>query len=141
MTLDALRTYLLSRPAAVEDHPFGPEPHVFKVGGRIFALVSAEPGDSLRESLGRTAQRFSLPVAAQPRQAITLKLEPWHGQLLRAEHPSVRAGYHMNKEHWNTIVLDAQVADDELADWIEESYALVVGRLSRRTRRALGLSV
>jgi predicted DNA-binding protein (MmcQ/YjbR family) len=139
MTLDSLRRHLLSKPGAVEDHPFGSEPHVYKVGGRMFALVSAEPGDSLRESLGRTALRFSLPVAVQPRQAITLKLDPLHGQLLRAQNPSVRPGYHMNKDHWNTVVLDRNVIDEELAEWIDESYDLVVERLPRKARAALRL--
>ncbi len=118
MTLDSLRRLLLSKPGTVEDHPFGPEPHVYKVGGRMFALVSA----------------------AQPRQAITLKLDPLHGQLLRAQHPSVRPGYHMNKDHWNTVVLDRNVIDEELAEWIDESYDLVVERLPRRARAALGQS-
>jgi predicted DNA-binding protein (MmcQ/YjbR family) len=112
--LDVLRKLLLSHPGAVEDHPFGPEPHVFKIGGRMFALVS----------LGRPLE-------------ITLKLEPWHGHLLRSQHPSVRAGYHMNKDHWNTVVLDQNVLDEELAEWIDESYALVVERLPRKVQRAL----
>jgi predicted DNA-binding protein (MmcQ/YjbR family) len=46
----------------------------------------------------------------------------------------------MNKDHWNTVVLDGGVVDDELADWIDESYTLVVERLSRKTRAALRLS-
>jgi predicted DNA-binding protein (MmcQ/YjbR family) len=117
MTLATLRELLLSKPGAVEDHPFGSEPHVFKVGGRMFALVS--PGRPLE---------------------IALKLEPWHGQLLRGQHPCLRPGYHMNKEHWNTITVDARVAADELADWIDESYTLVVAGLTRKARAALRLS-
>jgi predicted DNA-binding protein (MmcQ/YjbR family) len=114
MTLDSLRRHLLSKPGAVEDHPFGPEPHVYKVGGRMFALVGP----------GRPSE-------------ITLKLDPLHGQLLRAQHPSVRPGYHMNKDHWNTVVLDRNVIDEELAEWIDESYDLVVASLSRKARDAL----
>jgi predicted DNA-binding protein (MmcQ/YjbR family) len=115
MTLARLRELLLSKPGAVEDHPFGPEPHVFKVGTRMFALVS--PGRPL---------------------VVTLKLEPWHGQLLRGDHPCVRPGYHMNKEHWNTITVDTRVAADELVDWIGESYSLVVAGLPRKVRNSLG---
>jgi predicted DNA-binding protein (MmcQ/YjbR family) len=115
MTFDSLRQLLLAKPGAVEGHPFGPEPHVFKVAGRMFALVSP-----------------SRPLV------VTLKLEPLHGQLLRGQHPSVRPGYHMNKEHWNTVLVDRNVLDEELAEWIDESYALVVARLSRKARNTLG---
>ena len=83
--------------------------------------------------------RFSLSVSAKPRQTSTLKLEPLHGQLLRAQNASVLPGYHMNKDHWNTVILDADVVDDELADWVDESYALVVERLPRRERECLRL--
>ena len=79
---------------------------------------------------------FALVSPRRP-LVITLKLEPWHGQLLRGQHPCVRPGYHMNKEHWNTITVDARVAADELEDWIDESYALVIACLSRKIRDSL----
>jgi predicted DNA-binding protein (MmcQ/YjbR family) len=114
MDLAALRRLLASQPGAMEDQPFGPDVLVYKVCGRMFALVA--PDSPAR---------------------ITLKLEPLHGQLLRAQNASVLPGYHMNKDHWNTVVLDGGVVDDELADWIDESYALVVERLPRRERERL----
>jgi len=114
MDLEALRRLLASQPGAMEDQPFGPDVLVYKVGGRMFALVA--PDSPAR---------------------ITLKLEPLHGQLLRAQNASVLPGYHMNKDHWNTVVLDGGVVDDELADWIGESYSLVVERLPRRERERL----
>jgi predicted DNA-binding protein (MmcQ/YjbR family) len=114
MDLAALRHLLVSKPGATEDQPFGPDVFVYKVGGRMFALVA--PDSPAR---------------------ITLKLEPLHGQLLRAQNASVLPGYHMNKDHWNTVVLDGGVVDDELADWIGESYSLVVERLPRRERERL----
>lgn len=117
MDLAALRHLLVSKPGASEGRPFGPDVLVYKVCGRMFALVA--PDSPAR---------------------ITLKLEPLHGQLLRAQNASVLPGYHMNKDHWNTVVLDGGVVDDELADWIDESYTLVVERLSRKTRAALRLS-
>jgi predicted DNA-binding protein (MmcQ/YjbR family) len=110
----ALRHLLVSKPGATEDRPFSPDVLVYKVGGRMFALVS--PDRPLR---------------------ITLKLEPLHGQLLRAHNASVLPGYHMNKDHWNTVVLDEGVVDDELVDWIDESYSLVVEKLPRRERERL----
>jgi len=114
MDLEALRALLASQPGAMEDQPFGPDVLVYKVGGRMFALVA--PDSPAR---------------------ITLKLEPLHGQLLRAQNASVLPGYHMNKDHWNTVVLDGGVVDDELADWIDESYVLVVEQLPRRERERL----
>jgi predicted DNA-binding protein (MmcQ/YjbR family) len=114
MDLEALRRLLASQPGAMEDQPFGPDVLVYKVCGRMFALVA--PDSPAR---------------------ITLKLEPLHGQLLRAQNASVLPGYHMNKDHWNTVVLDGGVVDDELADWIGESYSLVVERLPRRERERL----
>jgi len=132
MTPAALRQLLLSHPGAIEDHPFGSDPHVYKVGGRMFALVS-DGASRLTEPLSGSPH----PSRRTPRQTITLKLEPWHGQLLRGQHPCVRPGYHMNKEHWNTITVDARVAADELADWIDESYTLVVAGLTRKARAAL----
>ena len=115
MTLDALYATLLSLPGSVEERPFGPETPVFKVVGKMFALVA--------------------PDHVPPR--ITLKLDPLHGQMLRADHPCVAPGYHMNKEHWNTITLDDRVGNDELRSWIDESYDLVVAGLSRKKREAL----
>jgi predicted DNA-binding protein (MmcQ/YjbR family) len=57
---------------------------------------------------------------------------------LRAAHPAITAGYHLNKRHWNTIVLDGSLPDEMVADMVEDSYDLVVSKLSRARRRALG---
>ncbi len=115
MDFDRLRAYLLSLPGAAEEHPFTPEIPVYKVMGKMFAYVS--PSDS--------------PAR------LTIKLDPLHGQLLRSTHAAVLPGYHMNKDHWNTVLLDGSVPDDELLSWIDESYELVVEGLPRRSKRAL----
>jgi predicted DNA-binding protein (MmcQ/YjbR family) len=115
MLLEPLRAYLLSQPGAVEDRPFGPQPMVVKVGGKIFALVSED---------------------AAPLD-ISLKCEPAHAQFLRDSFPAVRPGYHLNKEHWNTVTLDGSIADDGIRAMIDESYRLVVGSLSKTTQRRL----
>ena len=115
MQLETLRAYLLSRPGATEDHPFGPQPLVVKVGGKIFALVSED---------------------ATPLD-ISLKCEPAHAQFLRDSFPAVRPGYHLNKEHWNTVTLDGSIADDGIRAMIEESYRLVAGSLSKVAQRRL----
>lgn len=113
--LQALRAYLGSKPGAVEDHPFGPQPLVMKVGGKMFALLAAD--------------------AAPPQ--ISLKCEPAHAQFLRDSFAAVQPGYHLNKEHWNTVTLDGSVADEGVRAMIDDSYRLVVGGLSQAARRRL----
>lgn len=104
-------------PAAVEDYPFGDGVAVFKIGGRMFALVWLE-GE---------------------RGTVTLKCEPDLALELRARYSSVQPGYHTNKRHWNTVDLDGSVPGGEVREMIEHSYELVVGRLPRAERvRLLG---
>jgi predicted DNA-binding protein (MmcQ/YjbR family) len=100
---------------AVEDYPFGDEVAVFKVGGKVFALVllTGDPG------------------------SVTLKCDPAWALELRAMYEAVRPGYHTNKRHWNTVELDGSVGNVELRDMIEDSYELVVGSLPRAERTRL----
>ena len=96
-----------------EGYPFSPDALVFKVGGRIFAILG---GDS-----------------------ISLKCDPMLAVALREEFPrAVTAGYHLNKRHWNTVTLDGAVPSELLEEWIEDSYALAVASLTRAQRAALG---
>jgi predicted DNA-binding protein (MmcQ/YjbR family) len=105
-----------SLPGAVEDYPFGDGVAVFKVGGRMFALV---------------------PLDASP-GTMNLKCDPELALELRARYPgAVRPGYHQNKRHWNTIDLDGTVGDDELREMIDHSYELVVSKLPRAVRAGL----
>jgi predicted DNA-binding protein (MmcQ/YjbR family) len=112
-----LRAYLLSRPGAQEDFPFGPSPLVAKVGGKMFALLSAE---------------------ARPPE-ISLKCDPIDAQIIRDQFPAVRPGYHLSKRHWNTVILDGSVPDTELLLMVDQSHRLVVKGLTRAAREALGL--
>jgi predicted DNA-binding protein (MmcQ/YjbR family) len=97
---------------ATEGYPFGPEVLVFKVGGKIFAIL----GDG----------------------SVSLKCDPVLALALREEYRAVTAGYHLNKRHWNTVELDGSVPDDVLVDWIEDSYHLAKAGLSRAQASALG---
>jgi predicted DNA-binding protein (MmcQ/YjbR family) len=115
MDLETLRAYLLSKAGAAETRPFGPQPLVLKVGDKLFALVDEE---------------------ATPLR-VSLKCEPEYAQFLRDSFPAVQPGYHLNKEHWNTVVLDGSIADDGIRAMIDDSYRLVVAGLSRAQRRAL----
>ena len=111
MTPDALLEFCLSLPQAIETFPFGEETSVFRTSGndKIFAL----------SSLG------SEPLA------VSLKCDPEESEALRAEFPQITPGYHLNKKHWITIVLDGQVPDELVEQLIRGSHALVRPRIPR----------
>ena len=104
-----------ARPGAAEDYPFGDDVAVYKVAGKMFALVS----------LGK------------PPGSISLKCDPDLAVELRAQYPAVTAGYHLSKRHWNTVALDGSVPEDELAEMIAHSYELVVAGLTKAARSKL----
>ena len=118
MTARALRKLCLGFAGAVEEFPFSPETSVFKVEGKIFAI----------SALGRR------PLD------VSLKCEPGLAEQLRASHEAIRPGYHLNKRHWNTVVLDGSLSDAMVGDLVEDSYDLVVSAMSRVKREALGWS-
>ncbi len=112
MTLVQLREFLLSQPGATEDTPFGPEILVYRIAGKMFALVDWQ---------------------AEP-LSINLKCEPELALLLREIHPEVKPGWHMNKQHWNTVTLSEGLSDDLWQGWIVHSYERVVVGLPRAKR-------
>lgn len=114
-TKTELAQFCATLPGAVEDYPFGPEPLVMKVGGKMFALIGDNGGV------------FN----------ISLKCEPHMAELLRLEYESVKPGYHLNKKHWNTVTADGSVPEQELKDMIKHSYELVVKGLTKAQREAL----
>ncbi|GLY67829.1 MmcQ/YjbR family DNA-binding protein [Amycolatopsis taiwanensis] len=116
MTPQELKAACLALPKAREEFPFGEANSVFKVEGKMFAL-SALAGTPLR---------------------VSLKCEPELALHLRATHPAITAGYHLNKRHWNTVVVDGSVPDSLVLQLIEDSYDLVVAGLPRRVREKLG---
>jgi predicted DNA-binding protein (MmcQ/YjbR family) len=98
------------------EFPFGPGAEVYKVGGKMFALIGLD---------GEPA-------------AVSIKLPPEMGAELRAAFPStVTAGYHLNKTHWNTILLTGEPAASELTELLDISYGLVRASLPRRVRDQL----
>jgi predicted DNA-binding protein (MmcQ/YjbR family) len=114
-----LRDHCLSFPGAEETFPFGADTSVFKVADKMFAL-SRLGADELR---------------------ISLKCEPTLAERLREAHAEVIPGYHLNKRHWNTVIVDGRLREQMIRDMIEDSYDLVVSRLPERRRRALGWRV
>ncbi|HUB74993.1 MAG TPA: MmcQ/YjbR family DNA-binding protein [Solirubrobacteraceae bacterium] len=116
MNAAELRDHCVSFAGAEETFPFGLRTSVFKVGGKMFALCQLG-ADSLR---------------------VSVKCEPALAQALRDAHAAVIPGYHLNKRHWNTVILDGSLPDETVRDMIEDSYDLVVSKLPRAQRRALG---
>lgn len=118
MDAEQLRGMCLGFNGAVEEFPFGRNPDLstFKVGGKIFA--------------------FSVLTDPQPLR-VSLKCDPELAIRLRAEHPAIEAGYHLNKRHWNTVILDGSLPKTLVRDLIEDSYDLVVAQLPKLQRLKL----
>lgn len=104
------------KPGSAEDYPFGDDVAVFKVAGKMFALVSLDV----------------------PPGSASLKCDPDLAVELRNRFPAVTPGYHLSKRHWNTVELDGSLPDGELLDLIDQSYDLVVAGLTRQARARLG---
>lgn len=103
INIEELRTYCLAKPDVDESLPFGPETLVFKVGGKIFLLASLD---------------------AQPLQ-FNVKCDPELAVELRDTYSCILPGYHMNKKHWNTIIVDNTLTRKQLKEHIDHSYGLV----------------
>jgi predicted DNA-binding protein (MmcQ/YjbR family) len=110
-----IQSYCLQKTGATLDYPFGPEPAVFKVLGKMFALSD-----------------FIRPVPW-----LSLKCNPDWALALRDIYPAVKPGYHLNKEHWNTVELDGSISDGEVFRFIDHSYDLVVKSLKKGDRERL----
>src|SRR5690554_201358 len=111
MTFDNIRDYSLSLLGAWEDLPFDESHLAFKVGSKMFGLLSLDE-DPLR---------------------INLKCDPEKAIELREKYPvNVLPGYHMNKKHWNTVVLNKEMRKEAVNEWIKHSYTLVFKNLTRK---------
>jgi predicted DNA-binding protein (MmcQ/YjbR family) len=112
VTTEELSDFVSALPGATEEQPFGPAVDVFKVGGKIFAILSPE------EAPG----------------SISLKCEPEWALELRDRYAAVEPGYHLNKRHWNTVTLDGSIPDEVLLSMVTHSYDRVVGGLPTALR-------
>ncbi len=115
MNLDKLEKILGEKKASIKEFPFGDEVMVFKVMNKMFALVLWQ----------------ELPLK------INLKCLPQDAIGYREIYDCVNEGYHMNKKHWNTVTLDGSMKDDILVDMIDESYDLIVGKLTKKEKEQL----
>src|SRR5690349_14583501 len=119
MTLDIFREYCLSKPSSAEDMPFGDTVLVFKVAAKMFALASLD----------------TIPLN------VNLKCDPTRALELRERHTCIVAGYHQNKKHWNTIIMNGDVSDALVRELVDHSYECVVKGMSRAMRdRMKGLN-
>lgn len=117
MNIESLQHYCLSKKGVVESLPFGPSTLVFKVGGKMFLLASLD---------------------AVPLQ-FNVKCEPDNAVLLREQYACVLPGYHMNKQHWNTIIVDGTASDKLLQQWIDDSYNLILQTLPKKLQEQIRL--
>ena len=115
MNIEELQAYCLSKPGTEETLPFGPDTLVYKVAGKIFLLT------------GLDEELLQFNVKCNPDKAIEL----------REQYACVLPGYHMNKKHWNTVVVDGTVPTRLLKEWIDHSYELVVESLPKQGRDQL----
>lgn len=116
MHLEQFRQYCLSLPATEETLPFDEDTLVFKVAGKMFALANMSVFES-----------------------INLKCDPEQAIELRERYAAVLPGYHMNKQHWNTVLIDGSIPNQLLLQWTKDSYDLVVQSLSKKIRATYGL--
>jgi len=115
MEYEMLEGLLLGKKGTTLEYPFGPEAAVFKVAGKMFALLAFEENP----------------------MRITLKCDPAEADELRSRFSAIQPGYYMNKNHWNTVTLDGSVPQELLLAMIDSSYRLVVKGLRKAEREAL----
>lgn len=112
MTIDQLREYALAKPNTEETLPFGPDVLVMKVSDKVFLLISLD----------------TVPVQ------FNVKCDPERAIELREQYASILPGYHMNKQHWNTIILDGSVPMKLVRELIDHSYELVTKKKTTKKR-------
>ena len=115
MNKKTVRTYCLTLPLVREDYPFGPDVQVFKIKEKLFALMTTRQGI----------------------ERVNLECDPEEAIILREIFEDVIPDYHMNKMHWNTIILNGSIPEGEIKRMIDRSYCLVVKKLKKRDRESL----
>lgn len=114
MDIESLRSYCLKKKAVTESLPFNEDSPVYKVMGKIFAIINLTPP-------------YSINIKCNPEKAIEL----------RERYDAVTPGYHMNKTHWNSIDLNGNILPKLIKEWIDHSYDLVVEKLTKLQREKL----
>ena len=115
LSLETFRNYCLSKKGVTEYFPFDDETLVFKVGSKMFALTNIN----------------------KPILEINLKCDPFMSQDLRRDFDAIIPGYHMNKKHWNTIIIDGSISDDKILFLVDLSYELVYSGLKKSEKEEI----
>ena len=115
MNLEALREYVMSKPRAVETFPFGEGTHVFKVNHKMFALIGSNNNLMM----------------------LNLKCDPDESVAVRDIFPAIKPGYHMDKRHWISIYFDGTVPEGEVKRLIDNSFLLVVSKMSQQDQQSI----
>jgi predicted DNA-binding protein (MmcQ/YjbR family) len=115
MDIEALREYCLKKKGVTESFPFGESTLVFKVKEKLFLLMG----------LDESPLQFNV------------KADPDRAQELRESYASILPGYHMNKKHWNTVIVDGTIPMKLIREMIDDSYRLVVASLPKKQREGL----
>jgi predicted DNA-binding protein (MmcQ/YjbR family) len=105
--------YCLNKKGAIKDYPLGTDPLAIKIEGKIFALFYEE------------------------KRYLNLKCDPVVAEILREQHEDIRPGYHMNKQHWNTIIHEGSLPESDIFAMIDHSYNLVVKSLPKNIRESI----
>lgn len=113
LTLAAVERYCEAKSGAVPTHPFGRTPLVFKVGGKMFALLGKHDGHDV----------------------VSLKCDPERSIVLRTSYAAIIPGYHLNKEHWNTLVLDGSLPAALIRDLIDHAHDITGRKPAKRARK------
>jgi predicted DNA-binding protein (MmcQ/YjbR family) len=116
MNVEDIREYCLSKRGVTESTPFDDVTLVFKVADKMFALLPLDEIDL----------------------SINLKCDPELAISLREQYPCIKPGYHMNKTHWNTVMIDGSLSKEQILEMVDQSYDLIVSSLSKKNRETLG---
>jgi len=115
MTLEQLKTYLLNKPQSTLAFPFGDDVFVFKVATKMFSLIAYKEGV----------------------MRMNLKCDPDEALALRDIFSAVIPGYHMNKQHWNTVIFDGSIPQGEIERMIDNSFMLVVSKMTKKDQQSI----
>lgn len=114
MNVEKIREYCIIKKGVTENFPFDQDTLVFKVMGKMFALVNLVDAKSIN-------------LKCKPEKAITL----------REQYRAVLPGFHMSKKHWNTVLFNESISDNLIKQWIDDSYNLVVNSLTKKNKDLL----
>ncbi|WP_076412623.1 MmcQ/YjbR family DNA-binding protein [Shewanella sp. UCD-KL12] len=133
MEFETAKQYLLTKPHTLLDFPFGADVFVFKVKGKMFATLSI---GKMGKKGGDKDSDKDEPVL-EPHWWMNLKCDPDEAAILRDIFPSVIPGYHMNKTLWNTIILDGSIPSGEIERMIDNSFQLVVAKMTKKAQASI----